>query len=683
MSQDYFIERILGFFDSHPRLTKWIKRGAKITVILVFLGIISGVSLLKYSKKPEFCKSCHYMEPFYGAWKTSSHNGVPCIECHYAPGIKEEVRSKWEALSQVAKYVTGTYGTKPWAEISDRSCLRSGCHDKRLLRGKVVFKNVLFDHSSHLTELRRGKRLRCTSCHSQIVQGEHMTVTTATCVLCHFKGQEEGKGMARCTLCHSPPSEPVQFGGVSFNHADAVRMGISCTKCHLKMTQGSGNVPRERCYSCHLEPERIAKYDDSILLHDIHITEHKVECTACHLEMEHKITDMNEAISLDCNSCHPDHHAAQKELYMGIGGNGVDHQPDPMFLTRVNCEGCHIAHEGSKVTGYTKKAPSAACMSCHGVKYGKMLGQWKKEMDEILAKGKKARKITAESLRKAERRGKNVLRARRIFEKASYNIDLVDYGKGVHNVRYSQQLIVSALDSMKAVLKLLGAKVDLPSYEHGLSAAKNECYQCHFGMYSIVKYGDRNFPHEKHVVRERIPCLNCHVNNTRPAEPDHGKLAMEGGKCASCHHKPGAACKRCHPLQDKVFHGKLEYASEPEPDFMAEAGLDCEACHVSDEGGIVRPTGAVCAGCHDESYADLKTEWQGEIRTKISDLRSLLRKAEKLRGRKSAGSSLRIRKCTSILDAAVSDGSYGVHNFQMMEGMLDEAEASLNSYIHQ
>ena len=63
----------------------------------------------------------------------------------------------------------------------------SGCHETRLLQGKVKFKRFYFDHKPHLTELRRGKKLRCTSCHSQIVQGDHMKVTESTCFLCHFK----------------------------------------------------------------------------------------------------------------------------------------------------------------------------------------------------------------------------------------------------------------------------------------------------------------------------------------------------------------------------------------------------------------------------------------------------------------------------------------------------------------
>jgi hypothetical protein len=92
-------------------------------------------------------------------------------------GSLSEIRKKFEALSMVAKYVTGTYGPKPWAEVATMAaCLR--CHERRLLEGKEIYHGVHFDHRPHLIESRRGLKLRCTSCHSQIVQGSHISVTS-------------------------------------------------------------------------------------------------------------------------------------------------------------------------------------------------------------------------------------------------------------------------------------------------------------------------------------------------------------------------------------------------------------------------------------------------------------------------------------------------------------------------
>jgi len=115
------------------------------------------------------------MKPYYRSWQTSTHNKVACVECHIPPGLGSELRKKYEALSIAVRYITGTYGTNPWTEVDDASCLR--CHDKRLIQGKELFKGVIFDHKPHLLQPKRGEKLRCTSCHSQIVQGKPISAT--------------------------------------------------------------------------------------------------------------------------------------------------------------------------------------------------------------------------------------------------------------------------------------------------------------------------------------------------------------------------------------------------------------------------------------------------------------------------------------------------------------------------
>ena len=92
-------------------------------------------------------------------------------------------------------------------EVEDAACLR--CHERRTLVGKMDIKGVQFDHTNHLSDMRRGKKLRCTSCHSQIVQGSHIAVTASTCFLCHFKGTNVNEGTGRCTLCHVIPEKTI------------------------------------------------------------------------------------------------------------------------------------------------------------------------------------------------------------------------------------------------------------------------------------------------------------------------------------------------------------------------------------------------------------------------------------------------------------------------------------------
>jgi hypothetical protein len=672
-----FYDVVEEWWESHPRFALWTKRIAKVTIVLGIAFLVLSYSMLEYSRKPEFCVTCHYMQPYYDAWKTSSHNNVPCIECHYAPGVKEELRSKWEALSQVAKYVTGTYGTKPWAEISDRSCLRSGCHDKRLLRGQVVFKNILFDHTEHLTELRRGKRLRCVSCHSQIVQGEHMTVTTSTCILCHFKEEEERSPMSDCNLCHGAPTQVVEYLGVRFDHKDAQRFGIDCRRCHERVTRGEGQVPQSRCYTCHAEPERIEKYSDTVLIHDIHITEHKVECTNCHLEIQHQVIKMTEAIEVDCQSCHPDHHATQKKLYMGIGGKGVEPSPDPMFLTSVTCKGCHIAHQGNEIEGFTRTAPPAACMSCHGTKYSIMLDEWKSQMTEILSTMMQVLERAKREVHVAGQRGKNVRGIQEVLAGAGFNIEMVRYGKGVHNIDYSMDLLRTAYARIDSVLRVVGSSYRPPNIFPKETIAESRCLRCHFGAQTkTVRFAKRSFPHREHVVKSSLPCGRCHED--RPEDDErHGELAIASQDCLRCHHQKPENCSSCHQTQQSVYSGSTSLAAETTPDIMFEAEVECESCHLTDEGQIARPTGAACENCHDEEYAGILADWQSSTQEALAALKSALQRLP----RSGSNGELKaaVEAARRVIKLVEKDGSRGAHNYALIESLIAEAQEKLEA----
>ena len=191
------IKRFIGVFGVQYTQDKghWMlltRRFRRIILGLIVLVVAAlGSFFFYFSSSPGFCKSCHIMDTYVASWQGSKHKDVRCDKCHYAPGWRNVVRAKVAATSQIIQTITGTEGSKLHAEVEDAACLRGGCHETRLLKGKVTFKGkYLFDHTTHLstTKLRRGKKLRCTSCHSQIVQGSHITVTESVCFTCHFKG---------------------------------------------------------------------------------------------------------------------------------------------------------------------------------------------------------------------------------------------------------------------------------------------------------------------------------------------------------------------------------------------------------------------------------------------------------------------------------------------------------------
>ena len=275
------------------------RRRRRLIAILIIAGIVvvaggaGGAGLWHFSTSPLLCNSCHIMKPYVDAWKTSKHKDVTCVLCHYPPGFRETLWVKYQAMAQVVKWATQTYSSKPYAEIEDAACLRSGCHDRRLLDGKVVYKRgIIFDHKPHLEEERRGRQLRCTSCHSQIVVGSHIEVTDSSCFLCHFKGLKTARTfqpIAGCTGCHQAPKGDIRVGSITFNHEDVVRRGIACQSCHLNVVEGDGEAPRTRCFTCHNQPEKLERYPDTLLIHDFHVAKRNIECERCHTEIKHKL----------------------------------------------------------------------------------------------------------------------------------------------------------------------------------------------------------------------------------------------------------------------------------------------------------------------------------------------------------------------------------------------------------
>jgi len=562
----------------------------KIPALVLIAGLVAGVGFvalgttLEVTSQPDFCGSCHVMRPYYESWKTSSHSNIACVDCHIPPGAGATIRKKYEALSMVTSYFTGTYGTNPWAEVDDASCLR--CHERRLLAGRELYGNVLFDHTAHLSGMRRGKDLRCTSCHSQIVQGSHIAVTESTCILCHFKGQTAGEGTARCTLCHAVPDTIVASGTHAFDHASVGRLGMNCTWCHARPAGSDGAVPRERCMTCHNDPPRLAQYDDTEHIHRTHVSEHKVDCLNCHLEIDH--VGPARMIETGCETCHSQGHSPQSNLYAGIGGRGVDPMPDPMFSAGVRCEGCHIDIPGHG--GTTRRASEVSCMSCHGPAYLRIYQSWQ-------TVGQRAHALGDQIVRTAAALGGTTPPA---FADARYNQDLVARGHAVHNVTYSAALLQKSHDDMNAARALRGlAPLPRPWKAAPYASA---CLSCHIGIETqTVPFGEIKFPHERHAIDAGIDCLACHQEGqgaVGSTAEGHGRLRFGQEGCASCHHTEtaGVDCATCHAsiLKRKVDSplGEFDHA------FHIEAGAECATCHQAAPGGAFTLIEDACSTCH-------------------------------------------------------------------------------------
>ncbi|MCP2520234.1 cytochrome c3 family protein [SCandidatus Aminicenantes bacterium Aminicenantia_JdfR_composite] len=645
-----------------------------LSFVFLILLLLGGAA--EYTSHSKFCSTCHYMKPFYRSWQTSKHNNVECATCHYPPGFKSKLNSKILGLLQIGKYWTKLYlKSKPWAEIPDESCLREGCHEKRLLQGRVKFKKVIFDHKIHLTDLKRGKKLRCTSCHSQIVQGEHITVTESTCFICHFKKSEHYPRISDCSHCHE--KKFLVSKEARFNHTSVFKNGFSCNKCHSYVVMGDGTVPRENCFKCHWEVDRLNKYDDTDLMHKTHISEHKIECLQCHLSIQHKIVRKIEAL-VDCQTCHPKHHQAQRILFSGEGGKGhLERIPNIMFEKGLSCKGCHIFHEdkgGKLIKGRTYISSPEACETCHGEGFSRILWEWEKATEKKLNKIKLIYKNISQKIKQSKNGDKEKIK--KLLEDATFNIDIVEQGKGVHNVQYAEQLLSAAYNNLITALKEAGISYEPEKFIVKEEKIPSECATCHTGIeeISVNVYGS-TFSHGRHILERDLKCSKCHSNVRQ-----HGEFILSKKECAKCHHlNTKKECANCHNLQKKLYTGKIVDYKNATPDVMFDAGVECKDCHLNGQNQVIKPSKDKCLECHEEGYDEMMVEWQKTIKEKISKIKNLINKLKKssiyIENRKL------INKTKRELQTIEIEGSYGIHNYLMLDEYLSEKLKKLENLI--
>ena len=566
-------------------------------IILVAFGFLFIIFSMEVTSTPRFCGSCHIMLPYYQSWLVSSHNKVACVECHIPPGVTSEFRKKYQALSMIARYITGTYSTNPWTEVEDESCLK--CHERRLLAGNEVFHNVLFDHKAHLAEMKRNKRLRCTSCHSQIVQGSHITVTASTCFLCHFKDQPLNKNTSRCTLCHEIPEKIITRNNLAFNHGEVKRFGMECAWCHAHVVRGNGEVLKERCYTCHNEPKRLEKFKETDFLHLTHITIHKIECLHCHSEIVHK-TEINlAAVSTTCSICHTQGHSYQRDLYVGLAGNKTHPRPSIMYRAGVRCEGCHFLPPKQGVA--VARANEISCMACHGSSYRKIYFAWQSYIASKLDETDKLYKLAAARIGPENH----------FMKEAAANLNMVKIGKGIHNIEYSVELLNESLNLMNNALQEKGIKgLAVPVEKLPYEAP---CWACHLGIENaqVSAFGNP-FSHKLHVFQNQIECLDCHYQH--PDKKFKMDVKFKPEPCKECHHAQNNPdqCLKCHtsikksPTKiDKTVSAPLKLKPDAAFNHAMHTGdlqLKCTDCHLLDQPVIAHVPSLnlkKCKECHE------------------------------------------------------------------------------------
>lgn len=681
MAENVEKEEETKFEKTKKKKRRWFKNVSGFKRFLLFFGlyfliffIILAVSA-EITSRPSFCPTCHYMVPFYNSWKTSTHNNIQCVECHFEPGLEGTIKGKLNGLVQIVNYVSTSYKKrKPWADIPDNTCSRADCHATQSIQDTVYeTSGILFNHKHHLSELKRGKKLKCTSCHSQIVQGSHMQVTYTTCFNCHFHKSDDPEHkydkLANCQTCHNLQNKSTeQLSSMKYNHTVVVKNNMECASCHTNVIKGKGEVGKERCFQCHFEDDKLDKYPDVEFMHSTHIAKHSMSCMYCHSPIKHKVEEMDPSEPPDCQSCHEGAHSFQMSLYAGVNGYNTEKNPSSMYLSGINCKGCHALHETDSKNIKTLKARKDACDKCHGQGYGNLIRQWEEASVKRLALIKSIYSTARNIVIASGNSKKN--EALEKLEQANHNIKIVDIGKSVHNIQFADKLLIGSYGLMNEALKLINSPVRLPEFKSNTEFIPNECYNCHAGIQEISKQiFNKTFSHNVHIVKQRLQCDKCHSN-----ERKHGQLILSQNSCTNCHHKKKSneGCAECHQIQVQTYNGTIN--GKNQPDIMKQGGVNCTDCHLS-ESVIVKPGNEICAKCHDADYNATMTDWQNDIKKTAGTLSELLGKIDK-----QYSSDNDVIEAKNLLKKINSHPSLYVHNYDLLSTLLTERKKTIEKY---
>ncbi|MHC4083654.1 MAG: NapC/NirT family cytochrome c [Planctomycetota bacterium] len=425
--------------------------------MIVVLAVASTGAIV-VTGQPGFCNSCHIMNPYYGSWEKSSHSEVNCLDCHLQPGFAGYVKGKINGLAQAVDCMVGRVGTKPNATVQDNSCLRSECHSTEELVSKDIdYHGIKFTHKNHVAKEVDGITISCGTCHSHFAGDEHFTVNNDVCFTCHFLKSDESSSrlvQTSCRDCHEVPSEVIERGLVTIDHAEYITYSASCEdSCHKKEIKKISEVADSVCLNCH----SFGKEQDtnSVQLHETHTNHEKVECFACHGKVSHGQTKVaSVSAMMECRNCHSDTHQVQRGIYTNqhpMQDENTDLVLSPMFLTHVECNGCHIERVGNKSgtldsLGTVAKAVPRACDNCHeegtGRQYipfwqGKIKGQYENVTTKLERLEKKAQLERDE--KQAQILHDIIKQARSILESVSS-----DGSWGVHNFKYTEAMLLKA-----------------------------------------------------------------------------------------------------------------------------------------------------------------------------------------------------------------------------------------------
>ena len=148
--------------------------------------------------------------------------------------------------------------------------------------------------------------------------------------------------------------------------------------------------------------------------------------------------------------------STRKLLLAGIPVNeDVPATPHLMFNVNVNCMACHTKKKLS--SGHAvRSADGETCAACHKPGHKDMLEDWKKSVNREVKDVEEVEKEALEALAAAKDKldGEKFKEASASVIKAQEFLNIVRHGNGVHNKKYSINILDQAIMRFEEVIDL-------------------------------------------------------------------------------------------------------------------------------------------------------------------------------------------------------------------------------------
>lgn len=208
-----------------------------------------------------------------------------------------------------------------------------------------------------------------------------------------------------------------------------------------------------------------------------------------------------------------------------------------------------------------------------------------------------------------------------------------------------------------------------------------QCLSCH--VFGMERAGDVETMHRVHTEGEhKVECFNCH--GVTPHGPDAEAMSLETFDCRSCHAGQ-------HDVQRSAYTFANGHAARPAGDTpvspMFLVHVDCTGCHVArsavrpdlDNGATVaRASAEACDACHRAGLgAQMIPLWQRTTRQLYDEVVAMLPTADDPWADASPEAAAQVDAARRLLDLIRIDGSWGVHNPQYTEQLIEQARAGV------